>query len=85
MLPARPDTSEQVLPALPAATELAVLIARMDGVAERLLERHVADRYGRHCLGCALPQTGSTPWPCTLHEVALAAQAIAAMTHIPRP
>ena len=72
-------------PTVPAASELAVLIARMDGVADRLLALHVPDRAGRHCLGCALPQTGCTPWPCTLHEVALQARVIAQLTRLPRP
>ena len=71
--------------ALPRASELALLLARLDGVADRLLAEHVPDRDGRHCRGCALPQSGSTPWPCTLHEIALQARSVATLCQLPRP
>lgn len=84
MLDPRRSASWRVHVALPPASELALLVAQLDGVAARLLAAHVADRDGRHCAGCALPQAGVTPWPCTLHEIAVQAQAIEHARRIPR-
>ena len=56
---------------------LALLLAEMDGVADRLRACHVPDRSG-YCRGCYLPQSGLTRWPCTLHSIATEAAAVIA-------
>ena len=55
--------------ALAAVSELALLIAALDGVPDRLLHAHIArpDGYRR---GCHLPQSGPVRWPCTLRVLA---------------
>lgn len=56
--------------------ELAVQLARLAGVAQRLLAVHVPDPHGR-CRGCTTPGTGlpGAVWPCALHFYASAAAA----------
>ena len=60
-----------------ADTALAVELAGLLGVAERLLGRHVPDPQGR-CRGCTVAGTGrpGAAWPCALHFYASAAVAI---------
>jgi len=56
---------------------LAVELAGLLEVAERLLARHVPDPQGR-CRGCTVAGTGrpGAAWPCALHFYASAAVAI---------
>jgi hypothetical protein len=67
---------------LPRASELALLLLELDGVVDRLIAAHVPG-YDGYCLGCALPQTGQTRWPCTLHSIAVEAQTIARARALP--
>jgi hypothetical protein len=52
-------------------------LARMPGVAQRLLAVHLPDGQGR-CRACTTPGTGvpGAPWPCALHFYATAAEEI---------
>ncbi len=52
------------------ASPIAREIARMPGVPERILARHVD--VGGRCGGCTTPGTGTpaAPWPCALHRLA---------------
>ena len=52
-------------PGLPDAHPIAVALAGMPGVVDRLLTAHVQDPEG-YCRGCRLPQTGYLKWPCSL-------------------
>jgi hypothetical protein len=49
-------------------SELALEVAGLDGVADRLVAAHVDDGRG-YCAGCWFPQTPAPVWPCTLHAV----------------
>ena len=52
--------------------ELVMLVAKLDGVPDALVNEHRADDR-RHCLGCKLPQAGDQVWPCTLFALGVAA------------
>jgi hypothetical protein len=52
---------------------LVQFIAAEIGRAERLLAVHVPDGQGR-CRGCPVRGVALTPWPCTLHQAAVAAR-----------
>lgn len=61
-------------PVREAGGELALQLAGLGGVAERLLVLHVPDERGQ-CRGCTAPGTGlpGAVWPCALHFYAFAA------------
>lgn len=52
-------------------------LARLPGVAQRLLALHVPDG-GDRCRACTIPGTGlpGAKWPCALHFYASAAEEI---------
>ena len=67
---------------LPPVPELAAEMAKLPGVADGLLRRHVTDDRG-YCRGCQLPQGGFTRWPCTLYAVAVAARSAQRSRRLP--
>jgi hypothetical protein len=58
----RPESSRMV-----ATNDLAEALARLPGVVDAILIRHVPDEHGR-CRACTTGGTGrpSAPWPCGL-------------------
>ena len=52
--------------------ELVILVAKLEGVPDALVEEHRADDR-RRCVGCKLPQAGDQTWPCTLFTLGVAA------------
>jgi hypothetical protein len=58
-------SSERPDPRQPAVHPIALALAGMPGVVERLLADHYEDPQG-YCHGCRLPQTGYLKWPCSL-------------------
>ena len=60
---------------LPDAHPIAVALAAMPGVVERLLAAHYPDPQG-YCHGCRLPQAGFLKWPCSLVVYARQARAL---------
>ena len=55
--------------------ELALLLAGMPQVAERLIAVHTPGHDG-YCTGCYLPQGGPNRWPCVLHGLAVLAREV---------
>lgn len=62
---------------------LATELAKLPGVADRLLLVHIADQLG-YCRGCELPQGGPQRWPCTLWHIADVARTVERTRGLPR-
>ena len=57
------------------ASDLALAIAEIPGLARDIRNTHVATPDGRCCVCSAGPQAGHVRHPCRLHDVAVAALA----------
>ena len=57
------------------ASDLALAMAEVPGLAREIRDAHVATPDGRCCICSAGPQAGHVRHPCRLHDVAVAALA----------
>ncbi len=82
-LPSISAASRPTLPYVdPAPSPAATALAPMADMWQRLLAEHVPDRQGR-CVACQWQTRAADRWPCTVYDLAAAAQRVATTSSAP--